>query len=222
MPAAGAGGLQTADGGVDGMQPTTALVGFARALRGAGLPVTPDRTAAFVGAAAAVGIGDPGALYWAGRATLCSDPDQFPRYDVVFRDWFGGQVPRVGGGRARSVAARTSIGPDDGTEGQGRRDRETEVVRARASAAEVLRERDVAELTAAEKALLAQLFATLSPRRPAASRTAPLALALRRPRCAADAARGAAPRRRARPAAVPAARAPGRDGWCFSSTSPAR
>ena len=132
MPAAGAGGLQTADGGAEGMQPTTALVGFSRALRGAGLPVTPDRTAAFVGAAAAVGIGDPGALYWAGRATLCSDPDQFPRYDVVFRDWFGGQVPRFGeAGRDRWPRAPRS-GPDDGTGGQGRRDRESEVVRARA------------------------------------------------------------------------------------------
>jgi uncharacterized protein with von Willebrand factor type A (vWA) domain len=162
LPAAGREGLQ----GVDGVQPATALVGFARALRGAGLPVTPDRTAAFVRAAAAAGIGDRRALYWAGRATLCSDPDQFPRYDLVFRDWFGGEVPRFAAGRPSSVAARTPLGADDGTEAPGRPDRETEVVRARASAVEVLRERDVAGLTAAEKALLAQLFATLSPRTP--------------------------------------------------------
>jgi uncharacterized protein len=162
---------------VDRVQPTTALAGFARALRGAGLPVTPDRTAAFVRAAAAVGIGNRAALYWAGRATLCSDPDQFARYDVVFGDWFGGELPRFGAVRPRSVAARTSIAADDGGEGAGRadRERETEVVRARASAVEVLRERDVADLTAAEKALLAQLFATLHPRSPRrrASRRSP-------------------------------------------------
>jgi uncharacterized protein with von Willebrand factor type A (vWA) domain len=150
------------------VSPTAALVGFARALRSAGLPVPPDRAAAYVRAAAAVGIGDRGALYWAGRATLCSDPDQFPRYDLVFRDWFGGDLARFGAGRARSVAVRTSIGPDDGSEapGPGDRERETEVVRARASAVEVLRERDVADLTPAEKALLAQLFAALSPHPP--------------------------------------------------------
>jgi uncharacterized protein len=155
-------------GGVEGVQPTTALAGFARALRGAGLPVTPDRTAAFVRAAAEVGIGNRAALYWAGRATLCSDPDQFPRYDVVFGDWFGGELPRFGRTRPRSVTARTSLPADDAGEGAVRRDgdRESEVVRARASAVEVLRERDVADLTAAERALLAQLFATLAPREP--------------------------------------------------------
>ena len=149
-------------------EPDLALAGFARALRGAGLPVTPDRTAAFVVAAAAVGIDDRAALYWAGRATLCSDPDQFPRYDVVFRDWFGGELPRPGTTRPRSVAARTSLPQDPGSDGPSRpdRERETEVVRARASAVEVLRERDVADLTAAEKALLAQLFASLHPRAP--------------------------------------------------------
>jgi uncharacterized protein with von Willebrand factor type A (vWA) domain len=152
---------------VDLGEPDVALAGFARALRAAGLPVTSDRTAAFVAAAAAVGIADRATLYWAGRATLCSDPDQFPRYDVVFRDWFGGELPRSGPARPRSVAARTSLPPDDG-DGRGSPDgeRDTEVVRARASAAEVLRERDVADLTAAEKALLAQLFSTLEPRSP--------------------------------------------------------
>ena len=93
-------------------EPDVALAGFARALRGAGLPVTPDRTAAFVRAAAAVGIANHSALYWAGRGTLCSDPDQFPRYDVVFRDWFGGDLPPRGATRPRSVAARTSLPPD--------------------------------------------------------------------------------------------------------------
>jgi hypothetical protein len=146
-----------------------ALAGFARALRGAGLPVTAHRTAAFVEAAAAAGVADRNALYWAGRATLCSDPDQFARYDVVFREWFGGDLPRGTTPRPRSVPARTSLAPDaDGGQGPSRpdRERETEIVRARASAADVLRQRDVAELGAAERALLAQLFATLDPRAP--------------------------------------------------------
>jgi hypothetical protein len=151
------------------MDPDTALAGFGRALRAAGVPVTPDRTAAYVAASAAVGANNPTGLYWAGRATLCSDPDQFARYDAVFADWFGGDLPRRGQGRPRSVPARTSLAPDaDGTQGADRpdRERETELVRARASGADVLRHRDVADLSAAEKALLAQLFATLDPRAP--------------------------------------------------------
>ena len=151
------------------MHPDIALAGFARALRAAGLPVTADRTAAFAAAAAAVGADDPAGLFWAGRATLCSDPDQFARYDVVFADWFGGHLPHPGQGRPRPVPVRTSLAPDaDGVQGPSRpdRERETELVRARASGADVLRQRDVADLTAAERALLAQLFATLDPRAP--------------------------------------------------------
>jgi hypothetical protein len=149
--------------------PDVALAGFARALRAAGLPGTADRTAAFVAAAAAVGAGDRAGLYWAGRATLCSDPDHFARYDAVFTDWFGGDLPRRGQGHPRSVPARTSLAPDaDSAGGASRpdRDRETELVRARASGADVLRQRDVADLSTAEKALLAQLFATLDPQAP--------------------------------------------------------
>ncbi|HYY12144.1 MAG TPA: VWA domain-containing protein [Kineosporiaceae bacterium] len=150
--------------------PDLALAGFARALRAAGLRVTPDRTAAFVEAAAAVGAVGRQGLYWAGRAALCSDPDEFARYDVVFGEWFGGELPgRGGNGRPRAVPARTSITADaDGSQGPSRpdRERETEIVRARASGADVLRHRDVGALSPAERALLAQLFATLDPRAP--------------------------------------------------------
>ncbi len=54
--------------------------------------------------------------------------------------------------------------PDDEQPGSG--DAPGETVRARASAAEVLRHRDVATLSAAEKHRLAAMFATLRPRAP--------------------------------------------------------
>ena len=67
----------------------TTLVGFARALRAAGLPVSQDRTQAFLTAVAAVGLDDPGGVYWAGRATLTAEPDHFralrPGLRVVVR-----------------------------------------------------------------------------------------------------------------------------------------
>ena len=64
------------------------LLGFTRALRAAGVPVTQDRSHAFLEATALVGLDDRRATYWAGRATLCAGPDDLARYDQVFEAWF--------------------------------------------------------------------------------------------------------------------------------------
>jgi len=58
------------------------LVAFARALRNEGLPVGPGRVVDFCRAAAAVPADH---LYWAGRLTLVSRPEEIPVYDRVFR-----------------------------------------------------------------------------------------------------------------------------------------
>ena len=62
------------------------IVRFGRALRAAGLPVGPDRVASFSRAAALL---PPGELYWAGRATLLSRPEQTEPYDALFAAFFG-------------------------------------------------------------------------------------------------------------------------------------
>ncbi|HEX7255051.1 MAG TPA: VWA domain-containing protein [Gaiellaceae bacterium] len=59
---------------------------FGRALRAEGLSVGTDRIADFCRAAALVGFAD---LYWAGRATLVSRPEELAVYDRVFRTHFG-------------------------------------------------------------------------------------------------------------------------------------
>jgi len=136
------------------------LAGFARALRHAGVVVTPDRTQTFLSAVAVAGAGEPGAVYWAGRATLCATLDDFPVYDRVFASWFGGELP---GGRRRtpaSTVAQASLGSGEESEGG------DQMVAAVASDVEVLRHRDVAELAAAERAELGRMFATLRPRPP--------------------------------------------------------
>ncbi len=56
----------------------TGLLGFARALRHAGMACGPTRVQAFLEAAAEVGLGDRNGVYWAGRVTLCSEPDDLP------------------------------------------------------------------------------------------------------------------------------------------------
>jgi uncharacterized protein with von Willebrand factor type A (vWA) domain len=62
-------------------EPIAQLVDFARALRNEGLAVGPGRVVDFSRAAAALPAGD---LYWAGRLTLVSHPEEIPIYDRVF------------------------------------------------------------------------------------------------------------------------------------------
>lgn len=144
------------------------LLGFTRALRAAGVAVTQDRSHGFLTAVATVGADDRQATYWAGRATLCGSPDDLARYDQVFAAWFD---PRDGLPRARPrEASRPSTAhllPDaEGGSRDGQDGEDEDVVRAAASAAEVLRHRDVASLDAAEKRRLAGMFVRLSLRPP--------------------------------------------------------
>jgi uncharacterized protein len=139
------------------------LLGFTRALRAAGVPVTQDRAHGFLAAVATVGAADRRATYWAGRATLCGSPDDLARHDQVFAAWFD---PRDGLPRAQTrEASRPSTAhllPEaEGAGGAGETEEE-DVVRAMASEAEVLQHRDVATLDAAEKRRLASMFARLS------------------------------------------------------------
>src|SRR4249919_4368263 len=132
------------------------LLAFARALRAGGVPVTQDRTHDFLAASAELGADDPAAVRIAGRATLCASPDDLTRFDEVFEAFFNARdgLPRP----RRATASEPEISPlpfEDGEEGQ--TDQADEVVRAAASAAEVLRHRDVASMSAAEKYRLAAM-----------------------------------------------------------------
>ena len=142
------------------------LLGFARALRAAGVAVTADRERAYLQAVAEVGLQDRAATYWAGQATLCSSPADLERYDPVFTAWFGGRPGRGGPLRERQrsqvVVAPLGTTAQDPAEPAG----EGDVVRAVASTSEVLRHRDVAVMSPAERAELASLFRRLRPRSP--------------------------------------------------------
>jgi len=141
------------------------LLAFTRALRAAGVPVTQDRTHGFLAAVGLLGLDDQRATYLAGRATLCAGPDDLERYDQVFEAWFNARdgLPRT---RPAPPAAPTfSDFPAGDVEG-GAGESDEEVIRAMASDTEVLRHRDVASLTPAERARLAGMFATIRPRPP--------------------------------------------------------
>jgi uncharacterized protein with von Willebrand factor type A (vWA) domain len=152
--------------------PDELLVGFARALRAAGVPVTQDRTRTYLEATALVGIDDRKSTYWAGRATLCSGPDDLERYDQVFTAWFlSAQGATSRPPRDDRTVRQAALDPDDG---QSAGDSDEDLLNAMASEAEVLRHRDIADMPAGEKARLGAMFETLlprAPRRPAHRRT---------------------------------------------------
>jgi uncharacterized protein with von Willebrand factor type A (vWA) domain len=141
------------------------LLGFTRALRAAGLPITHDRSTNFLQAVAMVGADDPRATYRAGRATLCAGPDDLLGYEHVFEAWFGvrEQLPRtVAREKPREISPPLPLG-ETGEEGG---ESLPEVVQAAASDLEVLRNRDVAKLKPDEKALLDAMINALQPRLP--------------------------------------------------------
>ena len=169
-----------------------------------------------------LGLDDQRATYRAGRATLCAGPDDLERYDQVFDAYFGARDGLPAAATVRATAGAASPGCPRPRTAAATATSAEEVVRAMASATEVLRHRDVAALTAAEKQrLAAHVRDPAAAAAAAAYRPAP-ALAPRRRRRVPHAARQPAPDGRARPTSPGGAAAPGRAGWCCWSTCPAR
>jgi len=145
--------------------PDEILLGFTRALRAAGVPVTHDRATTFLTATSLVGVDDRRHTYWSGRATLCAGPDDLARYDQVFEAWFGSReglprsIPRE---QSQQVASPLPADDETGDGATG----ESETLRAAASPAEILRHRDVASLEPHQKALLDAMIRSLRPRPP--------------------------------------------------------
>lgn len=144
--------------------PDEMLLGFARAVRAAGVPVTADRERTFLAAVAAVGLDERAHVYWAGRATMTSGPADIERYDKVFTAWFSGRPMIAAHQRPPESRPILQASLDDSGSAEGERGSDEEALRARASAQEVLRHRDVASLSAQERAALVGLFARLLPR----------------------------------------------------------
>jgi uncharacterized protein with von Willebrand factor type A (vWA) domain len=141
------------------------LLAFATAVRAGGVPVTQDRARGFLAATALLGADDPAHVRTAGRSTLCTSPEDLARFDQVFEAFFNA---RHGLPRSRPVTrpeTSPSQLPVEDSEG-GELGEADDVIRAAASASEVLRHRDVASLSAGEKQRLAAMFATLHPRAP--------------------------------------------------------
>jgi uncharacterized protein len=134
------------------------LAGFARTLRAAGVAADPERFQAMIGALAHLDVRSSADVYWAGRLTLCADPADLPRYDRCFAAYFSGESASMRRKPPPPVVVVRRHAVADGADG-GERPGETTL--ATASEVEVLRRRDVARLSVAERAEVHRLLALL-------------------------------------------------------------
>lgn len=138
-----------------------AMTGFARTLRHAGVAADPARVHSMVQALGELDVLNRQDAYWAGRLTLCSDPEDLRRYDAAFALYFGGwptgtaRPPRPPRGYDAAPFELGAAGPTEAQHPE---------FAVQASASEALRRKDVATLTSAERQELRRLFALLAPR----------------------------------------------------------
>lgn len=148
--------------------PVGVVVALGRALQAAGVPAGPDRVREAVRAVAALRPISRADVYWAGRATLCTGREDTARYDAIFTALFdGGGLPRP---RAAPVSVVRMVpvtlvdpagAPTPPAEDDDDRAEEPSVLRATASAVEVLRHKDIAALSADERDALYRALAVL-------------------------------------------------------------
>ncbi|WP_327085860.1 VWA domain-containing protein [Nonomuraea sp. NBC_01738] len=136
------------------------MTGFARTLRAAGVAADHARTQSLLLALEHLDVTSRAEVYWAGRLTLCATPDDLPRYNRCFTAYFAGLTASAGR-TVPPVVSRPALAEGDGESGGEGPERRV----GAASRAEILRHRDVAKLTAAERAEVHRMLALLYGRR---------------------------------------------------------
>jgi uncharacterized protein with von Willebrand factor type A (vWA) domain len=171
-----------------------AAMALGRALREAGLPVTPDRSATFAASAGLLDARERDAVYWAARFAFVTSRDQLATFDAVFATLIDGTADPAGATRgdptappAPTRARRQHSGPSPqsavarpqpaSTSGQGAAHAHEGAIAFGTSASDVDRVRHTRldALDDAELALVAQLLRRLAlatpPRRSRRART---------------------------------------------------
>lgn len=141
------------------------MTGFARALRTAGVAADRSRVTTSLEALAQVDPMRTDDVYWAARLSLCSEPDDLPRFDAVFDSWFRGRRPPAPQPQGPQTRATAVLLRPLATEASGeQREAEDEVLKTAASGTEVLRHHDVTSLTQEERDEINRMIALLTPR----------------------------------------------------------
>lgn len=143
-----------------------AMVGFARALRAAGLAAGPERVHAWVSALRHLNGSQTADVYWSGRLTLCRGPDDLSVYDATFGAYFGNGIVPAPERHRQTMALTVPAGTDDDGGGERSEDQSAPEAISAASRVEVLRHRDLAALNEAQRAEVARLLAALRPTGP--------------------------------------------------------
>ncbi|MEJ7819383.1 MAG: VWA domain-containing protein [Rubrobacteraceae bacterium] len=139
-----------------------AAVAFGRVLRGAGLRVGTDRIVEFSRALEELDAGRRNDVYWSGRVTLLSRPEDLQIYDRAFKVFWerGGGDNRPGlRRRSSSPVPEDSVAPPKKTVEQN--DRGEDAVALRYSPVEILRSKDFALYSSEEFAELQRLLSDL-------------------------------------------------------------
>ncbi len=163
------------------MRADEVAVGFVNALRGAGIDVAVGSSVNYYQALGAVGMEQRSSVYWAGRATLVTEPDDIEIYDKIFDAYYGGQqlvatpIMEV----TQPITLVVDDDDDDADDDGGEDDPADPSLTLRWSRHEVLREKDFAdysdeELTEAHRlmAAMARIGGTRRSRRRRTHRTA--------------------------------------------------
>jgi uncharacterized protein with von Willebrand factor type A (vWA) domain len=149
----------------------TALA-FVGALRAAGVPAPLGASIAYLRALAVLS-GSRHDLYWAGRCTLVTSPEQVEVYDSVFASWWAGVPVTVD--LALADELRLVLATDDAPDAATGEASDGPVVSVRYSPHDVLRAKDFAAYSDAEMAEARRLMADLdlvgAPRRSRRRRT---------------------------------------------------
>lgn len=123
-------------------------VGFVNALRGAGIDVAVGSSVNYYQALGAVGLEHRSSVYWAGRATLVTEPDDIEIYDKIFDAYYGGQ--QLVATPVMEVTQPITLvvdddGDDDAEDDGGDEDSGDPTLTLRWSRHEVLRDKDFAD-----------------------------------------------------------------------------
>ena len=143
--------------------PQQIAVAFGRLLRGVGLQVPVSRVMSFVEALGLLGLQSRQDVYWAGRSTLVSDPQDLVAFDRAFAVFWEGkrasgivvELPPI------SVTLATDTAEDEADHSEPVETPAGPTLRVRYSALETLREKDFAECSDSELNELQRLMMDL-------------------------------------------------------------
>ena len=147
------------------MQADEVAVGFVNALRGAGVDVAVGSSVNYYQALGAVGMDQRSSVYWAGRATLVTEPDDIEIYDKIFDAYYGGQqlvaTPIMEVTQPITLVVDDD-GDDDADDDGGEDDPADPSLTLRWSRHEVLRDKDFADYSDEELTEAHRLMAAMA------------------------------------------------------------